>query len=205
MTEPATEEGLAARLLRAALGRLADTPADQLSLRRVAQDVGVSHQAPYVHFGSRREFLAAVAGTGMAEATVRAEAAVAGAGLDPVTRLHALADAYLAFTREQPHVHDLANGPMVAKSDHPVLQQAAIGYWNLLHHTVADCQADQTPEAEILRRAAVTWATVYGISRLSAFGQVPASVPATADDLVHTAIDQLIAGWQLQPRPDPLA
>ena len=203
--EPATEEGLAARLLRAALGRLADTPADQLSLRGVAQDVGVSHQAPYVHFGSRREFLAAVAGIGMAEATVRAEAAVAGAGLDPVTRLHALADAYLAFTREQPHVHDLANGPMVAKSDHPVLQQAAIGYWNLLHHTVADCQADQTPEAEILRRAAVTWATVYGISRLSAFGQVPASVPATADDLVHTAIDQLIAGWQLQPRPDPLA
>lgn len=205
MTESATEEGLAARLLRAALDRLADTPADQLSLRRVAQDVGVSHQAPYVHFGSRRQFLAAVAGTGMAEATVRAEAAVAGAGQDPVARLHALADAYLAFTREQPHVHDLANGPMVAKSDHPVLQQAAIGYWNLLHHTVADCQADQTPEAEILRRAAVTWATVYGISRLSAFGQVPASVPATADDLVHTAIDQLIAGWQLQPRPDPLA
>ena len=178
--EPGTEEGLAARLLRAALGRLADTPADGLSLRGVAQDVGVSHQAPYVHFGSRREFLAAVAGIGMAEATVRAEAAVVGAGLDPVTRLHALADAYLAFTREQPHVHDLANGPMVAKSDHPVLQQAAIGYWNLLHHTVADCQADQTPEAEILRRAAVTWATVYGISRLSAVGQVPASVPATA-------------------------
>ena len=165
----------------------------------------VSHQAPYVHFGSRRQFLAAVAGTGMAEATVRAEAAVAGAGLDPVARLHALADAYLAFTRDQPHVHDLANGPMVAKSDHPVLQQAAIGYWNLLHHTVADCQADQTPEAEILRRAAVTWATVYGISRLSAVGQVPASVPATADDLVHTAIDQPIAGWQLQPRDDPLA
>ena len=205
MTEPATEEGLAARLLRAALDRLADTPADGLSLRGVAQDVGVSHQAPYVHFGSRREFLAAVAGTGMAEATVRAEAAVVGAGLDPVTRLHALGDAYLAFTREQPHVHDLANGPMVAKSDHPVLQQAAIGYWNLLHHTVADCQADQTPEAEILRRAAVTWATVYGISRLSAFGQMPASVPATADDLVHTAIDQLIAGWQLQPRRDPPA
>jgi len=42
----------------------------------------------------------------------------------------------------------------------------------------------------------VTWATVYGISRLSAFGQLPASVPASADDLIHDAIDQLIAGWQ---------
>jgi hypothetical protein len=42
---------------------------------------------------------------------------------------------------------------------------------------------------------------VYGISRLSAFGQLPASVPATADELVHAAIDQLIAGWN-QHQPD---
>lgn len=42
----------------------------------------------------------------------------------------------------------------------------------------------------------MTWSTVYGISRLSAFGQLPASVPASADELVHGAIDQLIAGWQ---------
>ena len=109
----------------------------------------------------------------MAEATVRARAVVAAAGDHPSARLHALADAYLAFIREQPHVHDLANGPTVAKSDHPLLQQAAIGYWDLLHDTIAACQPDGTPEAEVLRRAAVTWATVYGISRLSAFGQTP--------------------------------
>ncbi len=137
-----------------------------------------------------------MAGTGMAEATVRARAMVAAAGDHPSARLHALADAYLAFIREQPHVHDLANGPTVAKSDHPLLQQAAIGYWDLLRDTIAACQPDGTPEAEVLRRAAVTWATVYGISRLSAFGQIPASVPASADELIHRAIDQLIAGWQ---------
>ncbi|HET9650292.1 MAG TPA: TetR/AcrR family transcriptional regulator [Microlunatus sp.] len=205
MTQPAPdEEGLPARLLRAALEHLAHAPADQVSLRRVASDVGVSHQAPYVHFGSRRRFLAAVAGSGLAEATRRAVAAVTAAGSDPVARLHALADVYLRFIREDPHVHDLANGPTVAKSDHPMLQQAAIGYWNVLHDTVAGCQPTNTPEAEILRRAAVTWATVYGISRLSAFGQFPASVPATADDLVHAAIDQLIAGWQLGPQSHPL-
>ena len=41
----------------------------------------------------------------------------------------------------------------------------------------------------------MTWATVYGISRLSAFEQIPRSVPASADELIHQAIDQLIAGW----------
>ena len=198
MTEsaPADAERLESKLLRAALERLADEPVERLSLRQIAQDLGVSHQAPYVHFGSRRRFLAAVAGVGMVEATVRARARVAAAGDHGPARLHALADAYLAFIREQPHVHDLANGPTVAKRDHPLLQQAAIGYWDLLHDTIAACQPDGTPEPEVLRRAAVAWATVYGISRLSAFGQFPASVPASADELIHGAIDQLIAGWQ---------
>jgi len=198
MTESAPDhaERLEPRLLRAALARLADVPAERLSLRQIAQEMGVSHQAPYVHFGSRKRFLAAVAGAGMAEATDRARAVVAAAGNNPPARLHALANAYLALIREQPHVHDLANGPTVAKSDHPLLQQAAIGYWDLLHDTVAGCQPDGTPEAEVLRRAAVAWATVYGISRLSAFGQLPSSVPASADELIHGAIDQLVAGWQ---------
>jgi AcrR family transcriptional regulator len=190
------QDRLEARLVRAALQRLADAPAERLSLRRVAQDLGVSHQAPYVHFGSRRGFLAAVAGMGMARAADRARAVLAAAEDHPSARLHALADAYLAFIREHPHVHDLANGPTVAKADHPLLQQAAIEYWDLLHDAIAACQPQGTTEAEVLRRAAVTWATVYGISRLSAFGQLPASIPASADELVHGAIDQLIAGWQ---------
>jgi AcrR family transcriptional regulator len=198
MSESAAEDEdrLESRLLRTALKELADAPAEQLSLRRIAQDLGVSHQAPYVHFGSRRRFLAAVAGTGMAEATVRARAALAAAEDHPAARLHALADAYLAFIREHPHVHDLANGPTVAKADHPLLQQAAIEYWDLLHDTIAACQPQGTSEAEVLCRAAVTWSTVYGISRLSAFGQLPASIPASADELIHGAIDQLVAGWQ---------
>ncbi len=202
-SELGEQERLEPRLLRAALKRLADTPAEQLSLRQIAQDLGVSHQAPYVHFGSRRGFLAATAGTGMAEATERARAAVAAADDHPSARLHALASAYLAFIREQPHLHDLANGPTVAKNDHPLLQQAAIRYWDLLHDTIAACQPEGTPEAEVLRRAAVTWATVYGISRLSAFGQLPASVSASADELIHDAIDQLIAGWQQRGAAHP--
>lgn len=190
------EDRLDLRLLQAALQRLACAPAEQLSLRKVAQDLDVSHQAPYVHFGSRRRFLAAVAGQGLAEATQRARTMVTAAGDQPSARLHALADAYLAFIREQPHLHDLTNGPTIAKKDHPWLQQAAIQYWDLLHDTVAACQPEGTLEAEILRRCAVTWSTVYGISRLSAFEQLPAAVPASADELIHGAIDQLIAGWQ---------
>ena len=198
----AEDEGLDQRLLHAALDRLTDGPAEQLSMRKIAQELGVSHQAPYVHFGSKRAFLAAVAGVGLRQAAQAASDAVAAAGNNPRARLHALADAYLTFIRSRPHLHDLANGPTVAKADHPLLQQAAIAYWDLLHDTVAGCQPPNISEADLLRRTATTWGTTYGIARLAAFGQIPASVPATADELVHASLDTLIDGWHEQP-PTP--
>ena len=187
------------RLLRAALERLSDRPVEQLSMRQVAQDLGVSHQAPYVHFGSKRAFLAAVAGAGLQAAADRARSAVAAAGPRPVAKLHAVADAYLAFIRDHPHVHDLAVGPLVAKADHPLLQAGAIAWWDLLHDTVAACQPVGTSEAEVLRRSAVVWGLVYGIARLAAFQQIPASVPSPPDDLVHAALQWEYQGWQSRP------
>lgn len=187
--------GLDDQLLRAALDLLAHEPAERISLRRVAQTVGVSHQAPYVHFGDKRRFLAAAAGMGLQRAAEQAAIAMSAAAPDPGARLHALADAYIAFIRDRPHVHDLAYGPLVAKADHPRLQQAAIAYWDLLHDAVAACQPPGTAEADVLRGCAATWGTVYGIARLAALQQIPRSVPSESDRLIHQALDTLRLGW----------
>ena len=184
------------RLVETALQMLTDHPAEHLSLRRVAEELGVSHQAPYVHFGNKRTFLAAVAGAGLQEAADQAVAALAVSGGDPVRRLHVLMAVYISFIRERPHVHDLAYGPLVNKPDHPRLQRAANAYWNLLHNTVAACQPAGIPEPELLRRCAASWGTVYGIARLGALGQIPTSVPGDIDSLLHEALDTLRLGWQ---------
>lgn len=184
------------RLVQTALQMLTDQPAEHLSLRRVAQELGVSHQAPYVHFGNKRTFLAAVAGAGLQSAADQAVAALGLSGDDPVRRLHVLMAVYISFIRERPHVHDLAYGPLVTKPDHPRLQRAAIAYWNLLHDTVAACQPAGIPEPELLRRCAAAWGTVYGIARLGALGQIPRSVPGDIDSLLHEALDTLRLGWQ---------
>lgn len=184
------------RLVETALLMLTDQPAEHLSLRRVAEELGVSHQAPYVHFGNKRTFLAAVAGAGLQSAADQAVAALAVSGDDPVRRLHVLMAVYISFIRERPHVHDLAYGPLVNKPDHPRLQRAAIAYWNLLHDTVAACQPAGIPEPELLRRCAAAWGTVYGIARLGALGQIPRSVPGDIDSLLHEALDTLRLGWQ---------
>ena len=185
-----------ARLVDAALLQLRTTPPDQLSLRKVAQQVGVSHQAPYVHFGSKRGFLAAVAGIGLDRAAAEAERRVAAAGPDPFARLTALAESYQAWVDGDPHVHDLDAALRIEKSEHPWLQAAAIRYWDLLHDTVEACQPAGSTEADVLRRCAVTWGTVYGISRLAALGQIPPSVPDDARQHIHQALAALYAGWQ---------
>ena len=184
------------RLVDVALDELARVPAERLSVRRVTDRLGVSHQAPYVHFRDRRTFLAAVAGVGLARAAERARAAVEAAGNDPLVRLHVLADAYLQFVRTEPHLHDLAYGPAVAMGDHPWLQAAAIEYWRLLMEVVGACQPPGIPQGEVLDRCASTWGLVYGIARLDIHGKIPRTVPASPDVLVHTGLDALYRGWQ---------
>lgn len=186
-------ETLQERLVRTGLELLAHQPAEQLSLRQLAQRLDISHQAPYVHFGSKRRFLAAVAGAGLRRATERAAAAIVKVS-EPCTRLHAFVDAYLHFIRVQPHVHDLVYGPLVATADHPLLQQATVEYWNLLRETVAACQPEGVGEDEILRRSAVTWGALYGITRLAALDLAPVSGDRFA--LVHEAVDMLRRAWQ---------
>lgn len=183
------------RLVEVTLEMLRTAPVDQLSLRRVADQVGVSHQAPYVHFGSKRRFLAAVAGVGFDRAAAAAEAEVAAAGESPIARLRALARAYTEWAAREPHVHDLDLALRIDKSEHPWLQAAAIRYWNLLHDTVAACQPPGVSEADVLRRSTIAWGVVYGISRLAALDQVPAAVPGDANEHIGLALDALHSGW----------
>ena len=193
------EESLGIRLVEATLQMLRAAPVDQLSLRRVAEQVGVSHQAPYVHFGSKRRFLAAVAGVGLDRAAAAAETRVAAAGESPIARLRALAQAYTEWVALEPHVHDLDLALHIDKSEHPWLQAAAIRYWNLLHDTVEACQPTDVSEADVLRRSTIAWGVVYGISRLAALDQVPAAVPGDASEHIDLALDALYAGWHASP------
>ena len=194
-----SEESLRMRLVETALEMLRTAPVDQLSLRRVAEHVGVSHQAPYVHFGSKRRFLAAVAGVGLDRAAAVAEAEVAAAGESPIARLRALARAYTEWVAHEPQVHDLDLALHIDKSEHPWLQAAAIRYWNLLHDTVEACQPPGVSEPDLLRRCAIAWGVVYGISRLAALDQVPAAVPGNASEHIGLALDALHAGWHAAP------
>ena len=188
---------LEAQLVAAALARLETMPADQLSMRKLAAEIGVSHQAPYTHFRSRTRFLAAVAGAGLAAVATEAREAVDRAGADPFERMLALADHYVSFIERRPHLFDLAYGPLIQMRDHRALQTAAIAYWTLLREVVGACQPADVSDDEIQNRCEIAASTVYGIARMGAHHKIPRVVPASPRELVAAGLRTLNAGWNL--------
>lgn len=188
---------LEAQLVDVALARLETVSAEQLSIRKLAAEIGVSHQAPYTHFRSRTRFLAAVAGAGLAAVAAQARDAVAHAGADPLARMLALADHYVTFIERQPHLFDLAYGPSIQMRDHRALQTAAIAYWTLLREVVGACQPVDVRDDEIQNRCEIAASTVYGIARMGAHHKIPRVVRASPRELVAAALRTLVAGWNL--------
>ncbi|GAA1974265.1 TetR/AcrR family transcriptional regulator [Microbacterium pumilum] len=192
---------LEARLVNAALARLETVSAEQLSMRKLAAEIGVSHQAPYTHFRSRTRFLAAVAGAGLATVAAEAREAVAQAGADPLEQMLALADHYVTFIERQPHLFDLAYGPSIQMRDHRALQTAAIAYWRLLREVVGACQPVDVSDGEIQNRCEIAASTVYGIARMGAHHKIPRLVQATPRELVAAALRTLNVGWNPPNQP----
>src|SRR5436305_12882615 len=86
---------LRSALLAAAERTVRERGVQDLSLRELAREVGVSHGAPRRHFPDRQALLDAVAETGFARLGSELRAAVAGAGDDFPERLRTTATAYI--------------------------------------------------------------------------------------------------------------
>jgi len=122
--QPYHHGNLRASLLEAADAVLAERGVHGLTLRDVARAAGVSHGAPYHHYASLNELLAAVAergfvilGNAMAEAV---------AVPDTSERLLRVAQAYVDCARAHPERFRLMFGPLLAsKDEHPALKDAA--------------------------------------------------------------------------------
>jgi AcrR family transcriptional regulator len=107
MDKPAYHHGdLKSALITAALAAVEQDGPDAVSLRDLAQSLGVSRAAPYRHFADRDALLAAVAARGFEDLAVVYETALAGPG-DGRERLRQGLINYLAFAERRPGLHAL--------------------------------------------------------------------------------------------------
>ncbi len=164
------------RILDAARDLVAEAGAARVSMREVARRAGVSHQAPYHHFGDKGAILAAVAERGFAG--LRGALADATAGVaDPVPRLHRLGAAYVRFARANPGWYAVMFRPDVADpAAHPRLAAAADGAWaDLVDAVQGLVDAGLVPAEERDLTVVLAWSTVHGLATLVLEGPLNAA------------------------------
>jgi AcrR family transcriptional regulator len=162
-----------------------------LSLRELAREVGVSHGAPHRHFADRQALLDALAQAGFARLGAELGAAVDGAGEDFEARLRAIAAAYVRFATQDAALLEL----MFAgkhREESGALHDAADRAFAVLLELIERGQAEGALEAgEPQRVGLVLFATIQGIAALFTGGMLQAD---QLDDLVADAIAHFLRG-----------
>jgi AcrR family transcriptional regulator len=173
------------------------------TLREAARRVGVSQTAPYRHFPTREDLLAAVAEEGFRELHRALERVAAEAGTDPLPRLRALGEAAFEFYVADPARFRIMFGPTSARKDrYPALAEAWRRVNAILLDALVACQrAGQIREGDPLELGLATAAMVHGLAALIADGQLgeAASSVEAAREIYRRARAVLFAG--LRPPP----
>ena len=160
------------RLITAA-AELLDAGGDAaVTLRAVGSAVGVSHNAPYKHFASRDDLLAAVATTDF-QTIAEAWRQIRKSAQDPIQRLLGALDIVIRFSQDHPARYRLLfNSPAIAARGGP-LPSAAEEALGVFAAIVEDGQtAGVLPVVASDNLAILIFATVHGLIDADASGRL---------------------------------
>ncbi len=159
---PSHREDLRQELLDAARDFIVREGYENLSMRRLAEEIGVSSAAPYNHFPDRRALLVAVAVDGyrlmFEESLLRTTSTV------PRDRLRALFLDFIRFSSENRRLFTLMyESELVRDTMAPEIQKAQdIGFRRL--HEVMMAVAPHLSDRERSIRTATLWCAVFGFA-----------------------------------------
>ncbi|HEV3056161.1 MAG TPA: TetR/AcrR family transcriptional regulator [Solirubrobacteraceae bacterium] len=178
-------------LLQAAERTVRERGVQDLSLRELAREIGVSHAAPRRHFVDRQALLDALAVAGFDRLGDDLRRALKRAGPEFEPRLRAIADAYIRFATRDAALLEL----MFAGKHQPgaaALEAAADRAFSPVFELIEQGQAEGVLESgEPERVGLVLFATIQGIAALLNGGIVTAG---QLDELTDDAIVHFLPG-----------
>lgn len=143
-----------------------------VTLRAVAQAVGVSHNAPYRHFKDRNALLAAIAERDFGMLAAVFHDARGGDG-PPVERLTEGLNAFIGYGRDYPARYRLLFSDPEVGATGGTLEAAALAAFAAFAGLVEDAQAAQVlPAVPTRELAGLIYATVHGLIDLQAGGRM---------------------------------
>ena len=186
---PSEQHGDVRRLvLDAAIAIIEMEGADSLSMREVARQAGVSHQAPYHYFSDRSGIFAAISEegfTGLAQAfrdVHETNMPAAKAGFI----------AYLNFSRAHiGHFRVMFRNDICGVTTHPSTQIAADSAFDELRLMVARITGPEIDPNNAFTFATMLWSLAHGLATLVIDGPLPNKIPPGIDleDQIQAVID----------------
>jgi AcrR family transcriptional regulator len=154
------------KVLSASLGMIKEQGLDRFSMREVARKAGVSHQAPYHHFGDREAILAAIASEGFAKLTHELERALVKIDREPSGAIDAIARAYVDFALRHPsHFQVMFRSDAVPIEKYPEALTNADAAFGVLAQVI-DKRFAGTPKQTRQNLAFAAWAFTHGLATL---------------------------------------
>jgi AcrR family transcriptional regulator len=167
-----SSDDLRRTVLDASLDLIEEQGLAALSMREVARRAGVSHQAPYHHFGDREGILAAIAMDGFTRLHAAMKKAVANL-TDPVARLNAIGLAYLTFAVKHPaHFKIMFRSELVEMQDHETLHENAENAFAFVTSIVGDVVSKRTGAKNPLPFVIAAWSLAHGAATLLLEGKL---------------------------------
>ena len=169
---------------------------DDVSIRAIADAVGVTAPSIYRHFSDKEELLKQVCERRFADLNATFDGAVRSA-VTPLDRLRELGRAYARFALEHPEQYRVLMMTMSERSvrgDTEGFPQGNAAFQYLLDAVVACKEGDFfRPDAEPLRTAVVLWSAIHGLVSLL-ITRPRFDWPAPSAELVELVMDTHMRG-----------
>jgi AcrR family transcriptional regulator len=163
MTE---ETNLRQKVLKASVALIEAGGLDRLSMREAARKAGVSHQAPYHHFGDREAILAAIATEGFGMLQQELSRSLDKHAASQKAALEAVAKTYVDFALRHPgYFRVMFRSDAVPIESYPQALENADAAFGALVQAIDRSFAGEPPEAR-RNLAFACWAFTHGLATL---------------------------------------
>ena len=189
---------LRADLIGAATELLATNGLEQISLRAVARQAGVSHAAPYRHFENKTALLAAIVESGFEKLATAMQKASSGFPEDPAQQLRQAGVAYVQLAVASPALTNLMfGGAYEFDESHVSMRDAADRAFRCFESIIANGVAQQIyKDLPIQQLTLIAWSAVHGLAMLMTASQFKAfpATPKVINDLAGLVSTTLMQG-----------
>ena len=179
----AKTDGLRRQVLDAAVAIAATSGPDVISMREVARLAGVSHQAPYHHFGDRAGIFAAISEEGFRFLAESIEASTA-------LGTAAMCEAYVHFAlAHKGHFRVMMRNDLCSLEDYPTALIQADRAFNALRNEVTVILGEDSHDDVANTHTAYMWSVAHGLATLLLDGPLEKKLGGIAD--VNTLVTQV--------------